>query len=61
MRGCWNYKFLKKKTISSSESKKLAYFIFVLASTTNVREQTLKAHSVSWQVLRKQYDHFFGT
>ena len=50
-----------KKTIFSSENKKLAYFLFVLASTKNVKEQTLKAHKVSWQVMCKLYDHFLGT
>ena len=51
---------LQEKTIISSENKKLAFLLFVLASTTNVREETLKTHKVSWQVLCKLYDHIIG-
>ena len=40
--------------------KKLANFLFVLSSMTNVKQKLVSAEKVFWQVLCMLYDHFFG-
>ena len=51
-RGCWKHKFLKKKAIFPVK-KDFRLFLLVLQNLTNIREQLIRFHKVSWQIMLK--------